>query len=93
MCEITTAPPLFELRYNSFYKNLDDIPDDIYKLPITYSSFRRTQNNTNIILPCPFDTIAINESHFATNDQYIQYELYTTSIIENIAKQEAQNLC
>ena len=89
MCEITTAPPLFELRYTCFYKNLDDI----YKLPITYSSFRRTQNNTNIILPCPFDTIAINESHFATNDQYIQYELYTTSIIENIAKQEAQNLC
>lgn len=86
-------PSLFELRYNSFYKSLDDVPDDIYELPIMYSSFRRTQNNKDIELPFPFETIAINESNFASNDQYIQYELYSNSILENIEKQEVPNLC
>ena len=86
-------PSIFELRYNSFYKDISDIPDNIYDLPVAYSSFRRTKENKNIQLPPPSEIIATNKSSFASSDQYQQYELYTSSIIERIEKQEAQNLC
>lgn len=86
-------PSIFELRYNSFYKDISDIPDNIYDLPVAYSSFRRTKENKNIQLPPPSEIVATNKSSFASSDQYQQYELYTSSIIERIEKQEAQNPC
>ena len=86
-------PSLFELRYNSFYSNIKDIPDDIYTLPVSYSSFRRTKENKNIKLLSPVQIVAINTSSFASSDGYIHYELYTNSIIKNIWIQEAQYLC
>ena len=86
-------PSLFELRYNSFYNNLNAVPNDIYTLPVSYSSFRRTKENINIKLPNPSEIIAINKSDFASSDGYMDYELYNNSIIEDIRTQEEQNLC
>lgn len=84
-------PSIFELRYDSFYKDLTNIPDDIFNTPIPFSSFRRTKWNENITLPHPTEILAINNSEFASVDNYIRYELFKSSITQSIEKQEEQN--
>ncbi len=84
-------PSLFKMRYDAFYNNISNISDDIYYTSIPFSSFRRTKWNENIILYNPIEILGVNNAQFASNNNYIRYELFNTSIIQNIEKQEAQN--
>lgn len=86
-------PSLFEMRYNSFYSNINDISDDIYFTDIPLSSFRRTKWNENITLHDATEIIAINNMDFVSTDNYLKYEIFNTSIIQSIEKQVMQNLC
>ena len=85
-------PSIFELRYKSFYNDLINVSDNIYSTYIPLSSFRRTKWNEKIILPTPIETFASNNSDFASNDNYIRYEIFDNNIIQSIETQEAQNL-
>jgi hypothetical protein len=85
-------PSVFELRYNSFYNDLTNVSDNIYYTYVPLSSFRRTKWNENITLPTPIEILASNDSDFASNDNYIRYELFNNTVIQSIEKQEAQNL-
>lgn len=85
-------PSIFEMRYNAFYNNLANIPDNIYYTAIPLSSFRRTKWNENITLQNPVEIIATNNTEFASPDNYLRYEIFNTSIIRSIEKQEVQNL-
>ena len=84
-------PSIFEMRYNSFYNNLSNISDDIYYTSIPLSSFRRTKWNENIALHNPDEILAINNTEFASSDNYLRYEVFNTSIIQSIEKQVVQN--
>lgn len=84
-------PSIFEMHYNSFYNNLSNISDDIYYTAIPLSSFRRTKWNENIALHNPDEILAINNTEFASSDNYLRYEIFNTSIIQSIEKQVVQN--
>ena len=84
-------PSLFQCQYNAFYKDLSNIPKDIYDLAINYSSFRRTNWNNHINIPYPYKIIEPNNSTNTSSDEYQQYELYSHSIIQTIEKQEELN--
>ena len=85
-------PSLFKLRYDSFYDSLNDVPKDINYANIPLSSFRRTKWNEQINLPSPLEIVAVNNSDFASNDDYVRYEVFNKNIIQSIEKQEVQNL-
>ncbi len=84
-------PSIFQMRYNAFYNNLTDISNDIYYTPIPLSSFRRTKWNENITLRNPIEIVAVNNTEFASPDKYLRYEIFNTSILRSIEKQEVQN--
>lgn len=84
-------PSIFKMRYDAFYNDISYIPDDIYYTPIPLSSFRRTKWNENINLYNPIEILAINNTQFASNDDYLRYEIFNSSIVQNIEKQEVQN--
>ncbi len=87
------CPSIFEMRINSFYKNINYIPDDIYNKFVQYSSFRRTIKTQNIKLPTPVEIIAQNNAVKSSKNDYIQYEIFKTSINQSIEKQEVRDPC
>lgn len=80
-------PSFFKIQYDSFYKNLDEVPRDIYTMPIKYSSFRRTNSNKYVKLPNPYEVKKDGNDLFSKlRDGYIQYEIFKQSIIDLIQK-------
>ncbi len=80
-------PSLFRIQYNSFYQDLRNVPENIYYIPINYSSFRRTINNSEIVLPKPYEIKKDGlDLYNKLRNGYIQYEIYNQSIIDLIQK-------
>ena len=91
LCD-NNLPSLFQCWYNAFNDDLNNIPYDIHRTKINYSSFRRTNWNRHIKVPNTNMIIAPNKSDFSSSDGYQQYEIYKQSIATMIAKQEEQDL-
>lgn len=75
-------PSIFKIHYQSFYQSAIQIPFDIYNLDINYSSFRRTQNNTDTVLPAPIKIKKDGNKTAPLRDGYLQYEVFNESIFD-----------
>ena len=81
-------PSYFMIAYDAFYNNISYLPNDIYNMPVNYSSFKRTEKNNIKCLP---QAIEIKNDGDVSSGElrngYICYELYNQSIIDLIHPQ------
>lgn len=79
-------PSYFKIQYNAFYDSISEIPQDIFWLPIKYSSFRRTKDTEHIELRKPFFTKFDGDISTELHQDFICYDIFKESIFKYLKK-------
>lgn len=79
-------PSYFKIQYNTFYDSISEIPQDIFWLPINYSSFRRTKDTEHIELPKPSFTKIDGDISAELHQDFICYDIFNESILKYLKK-------
>ena len=79
-------PSYFRIQYNTFYDSINDIPQDIFWMPVNYSGFRRTKETEHIELPKPFFTKLDGDIDAELHKDFICYDIFKQSILRYLKK-------